>query len=110
MCIIRSYGQTDNFQKIQFGYKEERLKAWEQDNLRFGDRKESIKKLKKELGIKEDESKNKLSAEDVLLKRISNIETLLSNENFLKKVTKEVLEIKKNELNKLKDELISLNR
>jgi hypothetical protein len=53
--------------------------------------------------------KKELGEIGVLKKRIAKSEALLSNENFLKKVTDKVLDIKTNELDRLKNELISLS-
>jgi len=102
MSIIRSYGQSENFSKIQLKYMEERLKAREQNRL-LDNNEDNISKLKKKLGIKETKKKKKLSDKEVLSLRIENMESLLKNDKFLSNVDERVLVIKKEELKKLKE-------
>ena len=105
--LARSYGSKD-YIDTQFEYMEMRLNARKAGKIVFGDNDKCIKELESKLGIdkvKKSVKKKKLSEKEVLETRIRNIESLLVNENFLKKVDEKVLEIKKAELNKLKEEL-----
>jgi len=106
--VLRSYGQNENYQRIQYKYMEERLKAWKSGKLNFGGIKRTIKQLEKDLGVNEKINSN-ISNNDILLKKINNIEKLLVNEKFLSNVSDKILEIKKTELNMLKTELNSLS-
>ena len=106
--ITRSYGQSDNYSIIQIEYMKKRLAAKKANKIIFDNTDESIEKLSKKLNIDNKKDKEKLSDIDILKLRIDKAESLLSNENFLKKVNDEVLAIKKKELEDLKKELESL--
>lgn len=100
--------------RAQLEYMELRLIARKANKIKFGNNKEAIAQLelkiseaKKILGIKEITKKVKveLDGKGVLESRIKKLEQTLSNEGFLSKVTKEVIEIKKKELESLVTEL-----
>lgn len=99
-------------------YKKLRLKAkragktWDNSEESIEKLEDEINSLEKEVVKKEDKTANKvkveLSDKEVLEKRIENIEKLLNNDKFLSKVGDKVINLKKEELEELKNELKEL--
>lgn len=112
-AISRSYG-AKNYQEDQLSYMEYRLLAGRLGKT--NSTKEQLDELEKFLKENRKNSKDKtankekvkLSEKEVLELRIKKMEDFLSNDAIMAKMNEKVIEIKNNELNKLKEQLNNL--
>lgn len=115
--LTRSYGSKSSYQDIQLEYKKYRLIAGRGGKTNSSEEQldaleKEINELTKSKSGKVDrtavKSKTELSEKEILEKRIEKIELFLGNETLVAKLNINVIDSKKNELNKLKEQLNNL--
>jgi len=113
--ITRSYGSKANYQDVQLEYMKYRLIAGKAGKTNSSEEQlveleANINKLESTKTTKVDKtaktnSKKELSDKEVLQLRIEKAEAFLSDEALVSKLNEKVIEIKKEQLSKLKEQL-----